>query len=74
MEEEGEEDDEDSLHTVYLQLYLELIAYPCLLLSIFVPMPNILDPLNFSGGIPYFLCPITCGYYLGELTQRLYYH
>ena len=29
-EEEDEKGEEDSLHTVYLQLYPELIAYPCL--------------------------------------------
>ena len=28
--EEEEEGEEDSLHTVYLHLYPELIAYPCL--------------------------------------------
>ena len=28
---EEEEGEDDSLHTVYLQLYPELIAYPCLL-------------------------------------------
>ena len=27
---EGEEEEVDTLHTVYLQLYPELIAYPCL--------------------------------------------
>ena len=31
-EEEGEEEEKvDSLHTVFLELYPELIAYPCLL-------------------------------------------
>ena len=30
---EEEEEKEDSLHTVYLQLYPELIAYPCLFLK-----------------------------------------
>ena len=31
-EEEEEEGEEDKLHTVYLQLYPELIVYPCLFL------------------------------------------
>ena len=33
-EEEGEEEEKvDSLHTVFLELYPELIAYPCLFLN-----------------------------------------
>ena len=30
MKDEEEDEEEDSLHMVYLQLYPELIAYPCL--------------------------------------------
>ena len=38
----GRWEEEDSLHTVYLQLYLELIAYPCLLYVTDAYLPEIL--------------------------------
>ena len=42
----GRWEEEDSLHTVYLQLYLELIAYPCLLYVIEAYHPEINETLG----------------------------
>ena len=32
----GKEEEVDSLHTVFLELYLQLIAYPCLFMYAFI--------------------------------------
>ena len=42
----GRWEEEDILHTVYLQLYLELIAYPCLLYVIEAYHPEISETLG----------------------------
>ena len=44
----GRLEEEDSLHTVYLQLYLELIAYPCLLYVTEAYHPEILVSTSVS--------------------------
>ena len=44
----GRWEEEDSLHTVYLQLYLELIAYPCLLYVTEAYHPEILVSTSVS--------------------------
>ena len=43
--------EEDSLHTVCLQLYLELIAYPCLLYVIEAYQPEISETLGLHLGL-----------------------
>ena len=50
-EEEEEEGEVDKLHTVYLQLYLELIAYSCLLYK-YVSLQDIINisKTKFSYG------------------------
>ena len=50
MERKAEEE-EDSLHTVYLQLYLELITYPCLLYVIEAYHPDISETLGLLLGL-----------------------
>ena len=44
----GRWEEEDILHTVYLQLYLELIAYPCLLYVIEAYHPDISETLGLD--------------------------